>query len=248
MKSVSEPRAERSEVLVRRGAKRLLPASESRSSTAVPCCRRRCLGRRRGMAVERSDEGAERLGRKELAPLTRPSRSSSARATDWHPSGGPAAHVRRTSNGAPRSEGQGGSAHDRSAHDRSAHDQAHHGALRQRIPPSADAASTLTRRRPTLTFSYSGWLRCWIVVGGGSPEGWLWLAPRRRRPPAERLRRVARSANALTALAQRDPSSVHDRLRGTVLLCRCGSRSAGCRSLRGNDHGRQTRTAARRSR
>ena len=46
-----------------------------------------------GVAVERSDEGAKRHGRQELAPLTRPSRSSLARATDWHPSVGPAANV-----------------------------------------------------------------------------------------------------------------------------------------------------------
>ena len=45
------------------------------------------------MALERSDEGAQRHGRKELAPLTRCSRSSSARATHNHPSVGPAAYV-----------------------------------------------------------------------------------------------------------------------------------------------------------
>ena len=68
------------------------------------------------MAVERSDEGAKRLGRKELAPLTWPSRWSSARATDWHPSGGPDAATSDSPAEAGRSDaGQGESADDRSA-------------------------------------------------------------------------------------------------------------------------------------
>ena len=105
--SVSEPRAERSEVLVRRGAKRLLPASESRSSTAVPCCRRRCLGRRRGMAVQRSDEGAKRHGRKELAPLTPPSRSVVGASDRLAPLRRTAAHAGPATEHRG-SEGQGG--------------------------------------------------------------------------------------------------------------------------------------------
>ena len=69
------------------------------------------------MALERSDEGAKRHGRTELAPLTRPSLSALSRATDWHPSGGLAAHVNPAAEAGRSDAGQGGSAHDRSARD-----------------------------------------------------------------------------------------------------------------------------------
>ena len=87
---------------------------------------------------------------------------------------------------------------------------------------------------PTPTFSYTGCLRCWSDVGGGSYGGVVVArsaATTDARPNVRgaSLGRPTRSLRSLKGY----PSSVHDHLRGTVLLCRCGSRSAASRSLRG---------------
>ena len=65
------------------GAKRLLPASESRSSTAVSCCRRRFPCPEEGSPLS---ERSERVGRRSDAPLTRPGgRRGRERATTTPP-------------------------------------------------------------------------------------------------------------------------------------------------------------------
>src|SRR6476620_10294051 len=65
-------------------------ASESRSSTAVSCCRRRFPCPKEGSLFERSEERAKRSG----PPGAERGRSAHRRSAHNHPSVGPAAHVR----------------------------------------------------------------------------------------------------------------------------------------------------------
>ena len=143
-------------------------------------------------------ERSERHGRKELAPLTRRSRRPSARATDWHPSVGPAAHRGPAAEDRPIRPRQGRIDAARLSRPRRRRSEV--AGRRTRSSPSPVAGGSAAGE---LAVGGSAVLRCWVGRGRRvlRRDGCGSLRGDDRRQAAG-LRRVARSANALTALAQ----------------------------------------------
>ena len=101
-------------------------------------------------------------------------------------------------------------------------------------PPTIEVANDARRGRPdpdlfVPALAPLGGRRSRRVLRRGGCGSLRGDAYRERRVCGASLGRPTRSLRSLKGY----PSSVHDRLRGTVLLCRCGSRSAASRSLRG---------------
>ena len=161
-------------------------------------------------------ERSERVGRRRERRRRRPGGRRSTRATTATTPEDPprAADPGRRPVNAP---GRGGAAHGRG---------------RQRHRPLAPGP----RRLRTPASSGAG-----LSAPAGPPEGWLWLAPRRRPTPDRRS--AARRSGGQRAHCARSratpPPSITAPQHITAVLLR--SRRAGSRSLRGNDHGRQTK-------